>query len=106
MGLTALGPLPIGIEGLAQMALCPGIHQEIARPSVIAQEHGAQPGDIGDATNIDHSTQRFGVRKKGLMKGGHQWRALACRCNVSATEIGDDRDAGRFCDAGGRIQLD
>jgi len=40
------------------------------------------------------------------MKGGHQWRALACRCNVSATEIGDDRDAGRFCDAGGRIQLD
>ena len=106
MGLAALGPLPIGIKGLAQMALCPCIHQEIARPSVIAQEHGAQPGDISDATNIDHSTQHFRVRKQGLMKGGYQWRALACRCNVPATEIGDHRDAGRLGDAGGRIQLD
>ena len=87
----------------ALVSLNPGIEQHIARAGVPAAHSAVygQVGDVGDAADVGDDAVRLGMLQHLGVEGGHQRRALAACCDVTAAEIGDDGDAREFGKQGG-----
>ena len=112
MYLATGRPLPIGIVKLTCVQLAPIIHQRIARTTIKTDHRCAKHADVGDATDIEHAdalamciTRITQASKHLLMECGHQRRALAARCDVTAAKICDDGDAGQLRQQGRVVEL-
>ena len=77
---------PFGIEPDADTAMHPLIDQAVSGAAIEGDRRfaaTADPGNIGNPTDIEHTDRCFGLGAEGLMKQGRKWRPLAASGHIS-----------------------
>lgn len=96
---TAGRPRTILVVGKSEMSLNPAIHQQIARPAIETDYVSrAQIGHIADTANIQDDAMNSRVAENSIVEGRNQGGALPAGSDIPAAEIGDDGNAGEFCE--------
>ena len=81
------------------MQLNPGIHEDVTRATVKAENlcrTMLQQGDIAEAADVEYSQLTGLAAKERLVEGRDQRGALAARGYVAAAEVGNDIDTGQL----------
>ena len=84
----------------------PHVHQDIGGARIKSKRGllRSEDGDVSDAAEI-HDHARVRCRKNTGMENGDQRGALATCRHISASEVGNDADAGEFGEQGRRVEL-
>lgn len=97
-GRASRCPGAILVIGESAVSLNPAIHEQIARPAIETDYFSrSQIRYVADAANIQDDAMNGVMPKHSVMEGRNQRRTLPAGGDIATAEIGDDRNAGEFC---------
>jgi tyrosyl-tRNA synthetase len=97
VGPSGTGEGAVEIRRQSAMPPCPVIDRGIAGAGIEGKNvifRLADPGDIGNAADIQHRDRPFQIRGKGGVEQRHERGAFAARGHIGAAKILDHIDAG------------
>jgi len=108
VGARAGRPGAVEVHRRPQMQLGPAVHQAVAGSAVESNDvpAGWQPGEVGDAPQIQHGPVLAARAKYRCVEGWSQRRALSARRDIAAAEVRDDTRAAELGEQRRIAQLD